>query len=98
MVLANVLLETLGISFVLPVSQCELNWTIEEKGILSAVGFIGIIISSHLWGFLADTMGRREVIRPTLIIGFVFSVLSSFSNSFGMLVTFRLLNGIWLVD
>lgn len=98
MVLANVLLETLGISFVLPVSQCELNWTIEEKGVLSAVGFIGIIISSHLWGFLADTMGRRKVIRPTLLMGFVFSVLSSFSNSFGVLVTFRLLNGIWFVD
>ncbi|XP_073832099.1 synaptic vesicle glycoprotein 2A-like isoform X2 [Musca autumnalis] len=94
LILANVLLETLGISFVLPVSQCDLNLSVQERGIMSAIGFAGIISSSHLWGFLADTTGRRCVIRPTLLAGFVFTVLSSFSTNFWTLVILRYLNGI----
>lgn len=93
-ILANVILETFGISFVLPVSQCELNWTITERSILSSVAVIGIIISSHLWGYLADTKGRKRVILPTLILGFVFEFIGSFSNGFWMLATFKFLNGV----
>ncbi|XP_036218388.2 niacin transporter NiaP isoform X1 [Bactrocera oleae] len=93
LILANVLLETLGISFVLPVSQCDLNLTIQERGILSAIGFAGIISSSHLWGFLADTTGRRNIIRPTLLLGFVVTVLSSFATNFWLMVILRYING-----
>lgn len=93
LILANVLLETLGISFVLPVSQCDLNLTIQERGILSAIGFAGIISSSHLWGFLADTTGRRNIIRPTLFLGFVVTVLSSFATNFWLMVILRYING-----
>lgn len=49
-ILGSVFLETVGINFVLPVAQCELNMSNRDKGILSAVGFLGIIVSSHLWG------------------------------------------------
>ncbi|XP_061390195.1 synaptic vesicle glycoprotein 2A-like [Musca vetustissima] len=94
LILANVLLETLAISFVLPVSQCDLNLSVQERGIMSAIGFAGIITSSHLWGFLADTTGRRNVIRPTLLIGFAITVVSSFSTNFWTLVILRYLNGI----
>ncbi|XP_005183229.1 synaptic vesicle glycoprotein 2B [Musca domestica] len=94
LILANVLLETLGISFVLPVSQCDLNLSVQEQGIMSAIGFAGIISSSHLWGFLADTTGRRSVIRPTLLVGFLITVVSSFSTNFWTLVILRYLNGI----
>lgn len=95
LILANVLLETLAISFVLPVSQCDINLTIQERGIMSAIGFAGIIMSSHLWGFLADTRGRRKIIRPTLLIAFVITFFSSFSNDFWSLVILRFLNGFW---
>ena len=95
LILANVLLETLGMSFVLPVSQCDLNLSIQERGILSAIGFAGIISSSHLWGFMADTTGRRNIIRPTLLIGFVITLFSSFANNFWILVILRYLNGFW---
>lgn len=95
LVLANVYLETVSISYVLPVSQCDLHWENWERGILSAIGFVGIIISSHFWGFLADTTGRRSVILPTQFMGFFFSILSSFSNSFWSLLILRFLNGVW---
>ena len=95
LVLASVYMETVSISYVLPVSQCDLNWEIWERGILSAIGFVGIIVSSHFWGFLADTIGRKSVIMPTQLMTFGFSVLSSFSNSFWPLLILRFLNGIW---
>lgn len=93
MILNAVLLETLGISFVLPVSTCDLNLTTKEKGILSAVGFMGIIFSSHLWGYLADTKGRKRIIKPTLLIGFCLSVCSSLTDNFYVFVILRFLNG-----
>lgn len=40
-ILTTVLLETLGISFVLPVSECDMELTTQDKGILSAIGFGG---------------------------------------------------------
>lgn len=64
-----------------------------QKGILGGVAFIGIICSSHLWGFLADTQGRRVVIMPTLMIPFILSVLSTLTNNFYILAVFRFFNG-----
>lgn len=40
-ILNSVLMECLGISFVLPVAQCDLKLTTQDKGILSAVAFAG---------------------------------------------------------
>jgi MFS transporter, VNT family, synaptic vesicle glycoprotein 2 len=92
-ILGCVFLETVSINFILPVAQCDLNLTNQDKGILSAIGFIGIIVSSHLWGFLADTRGRKTVIVPTLLTAFVITIFSSFAKSFWVLVLLRFLNG-----
>ena len=51
-VLGCVFVETVAINFILPVAQCDLNLSNRDKGILSGIGFTGIIISSHLWGLL----------------------------------------------
>lgn len=93
MVLANVLLETAAMGFILPIAQCDLNLTNQDKGVLSAISFAGIITSSHLWGFLADTKGRRRVIRPTLLAGFIVTLFSSFSHTFWVMVLLRFING-----
>ncbi|XP_031639091.1 synaptic vesicle glycoprotein 2B-like [Contarinia nasturtii] len=96
LILNAVLVETCGISFIIPVSQCDLNLTAGEKGILSAVCFFGIICSSHLWGYLADTKGRRKVILPTLFIAFLLSVASSLVQNFYFFATLRFLNGFFI--
>lgn len=92
-ILGCVVLETVGINFVLPVAQCDLDLSTRDKGVLSAIGFVGMIVSSHLWGFLADTRGRKTVIVPTLFIAFVITIISSFAKSFWFLVLMRFLNG-----
>lgn len=94
MVLNAIIMETCGISFVMPVFQCDIRLTTQEKGILGAVSFLGIITTSHLWGFLADTKGRRRVIQPALIVAFLLTVCSSFTKDFYLLAALRFLNGI----
>lgn len=93
LVLSNSLLETSGVAFFIPVAQCDLGLTNYHKGLLSAVGYVGIIFSSHLWGFLADTKGRRWVIRPTVLASFVVTLFSSFANNFWLMLILRFLNG-----
>lgn len=89
-----VFLETVSINYILPVAQCDLNMSNQHKGILSGIGFAGIIVSSHLWGFLADTRGRKAVIVPTLFIAFLLTVISSVTKSFWLMVVLRFLNGV----
>lgn len=93
MVLNAVMMETCGISYVLPVAECDLNLSASDEGILTAVPFIGIICSSHLWGFMADTKGRRRVLQPTLFVAFLISVASSFAQNFYLFTTLRFLSG-----
>lgn len=93
-VLANVLLETSAVAFYMPVAHCDLHLTNYRKGLLSAIGYVGMIVSSHLWGFLADTKGRRRVIRPTLLIGFAVTLLSSFATNYWIMLVLRFINGI----
>uniref|UniRef100_A0A182Q7L5 Major facilitator superfamily (MFS) profile domain-containing protein n=1 Tax=Anopheles farauti TaxID=69004 RepID=A0A182Q7L5_9DIPT len=95
-ILAAVLLETLGISYVLPVAECDLRLTTREKGVLSAVSFAGILCSSHLWGFLADTRGRRAVIMPTLFLTFASTALSSLTANFWLLTLTRFMAGFFI--
>ncbi|XP_073832107.1 synaptic vesicle glycoprotein 2B-like isoform X2 [Musca autumnalis] len=96
LILANVLLETSAVAFYMPVAHCDLELTNFRKGLLSAIGYVGMIISSHLWGFLADTKGRKRVIMPTLIAGFVVTVISSFAMDFWTMLILRLINGIFV--
>ncbi|KAI8122692.1 Synaptic vesicle glycoprotein 2B [Lucilia cuprina] len=94
LVLNNVILESVGISFALPVIACDLDLSYQEQGILGAVCFLGIIISSHLWGFLADTKGRKETMKPALLLAFLVTLISSFSINFIMIAVLRFINGI----
>lgn len=96
-VLTSVILDSCCISFVLPVSECDLNLTPSQKGVLGAISFVGIICSSHMWGFLADTKGRRIIIQPTLAIAFVMSLLSTLTSNFYLFTALRFLNGfLWV--
>ncbi|GAB0098020.1 Major facilitator, sugar transporter-like [Sergentomyia squamirostris] len=94
--MAAVMLEILGISFVNPLAQCDLELTNWDKGVLSAIVLLGIILSSHLWGFLADTMGRRAVMMPTLFAAFFSTLLSSFSSNFWVFAVLRFLTGLFI--
>lgn len=92
--LACVFMELICINIVLPLAQCDLNLSTTDKSWLSCIAMIGIICSSHFWGFIADTRGRKNVIYLPLLIAAFFSLLSSLATSFWFLLILRFLNGI----
>lgn len=75
--------------YVLPAVKCEFQMSTAEQGFLNSVAFIGVIFTSHFWGFLADTWGRRKVLSLALFASFVISLVSSFSMNSWMLIITR---------
>jgi MFS transporter, VNT family, synaptic vesicle glycoprotein 2 len=94
MTISSVFMESVSINIILPLAQCDLELTSVDKGWLSGITKVGVLTSSYFWGYLADTQGRKAVMAVPMLIAAFFSVLSSFSTSFGMLMILRLLNGI----
>lgn len=91
--LMSVNIEALNMAFVLPFAKCELGFSKDQQGIGNAIGFVGLILSAHLWGFLSDTWGRQKVLRSSLGLTILVSIISSFSVNFWMLIIFRFLTG-----
>lgn len=57
----------------------------------------GMIISAMLWGFLADTLGRKKLLVVGYFLDAIFVMCSGFSQSFEMLITFKFLGGFMYV-
>jgi MFS transporter, VNT family, synaptic vesicle glycoprotein 2 len=91
--MACAFLELTSVNFIMPVAECDLNLSTSDKGILSAIGYVGVILSSHLWGFLSDTKGRRKTLITSLLTAFIATVFSTFVNDFRLLVFLRFING-----
>lgn len=92
-VLGSTVIEILNITYILPISECELHWTMQDKGVLSVTAVLGVLCGSMFWGTFADTYGRRLVLYPTLLMTFLFTTLSSFAESFWSLFIFRFASG-----
>lgn len=90
----GVVVENVNVGFVLPYVRCEMEVSTMEQGFLNSVGYFGIVISSHLWGFLADTTGRRRVLLFAMGGSFVCALLSAFSYNMISLIVSRLFVGI----
>uniref|UniRef100_A0A6M2E244 Putative synaptic vesicle glycoprotein n=1 Tax=Xenopsylla cheopis TaxID=163159 RepID=A0A6M2E244_XENCH len=68
--------------------------SLNEKGLLSASAFLGLVLSAHMWGFLADTRGRRFVMKWSLSVALVCSWVSSLSHQAWLLILMRFFTGI----
>ena len=88
-------LEAVNMSFVLPAAKCDLNMTNYQQGLLGSVHFIGVVLSSHFWGFTLDMWGRKKVLRLCYLLVFSFVLLSTLSVSTTMLFITRLCVGLW---
>lgn len=87
--------ETSTMSYILPSAECDLKLSLLDKGILNAITYAGMISSAVMWGYLADTKGRRNL----LILGYAadtFCVLGgAFSQNVIQLMVFKYLGGFW---
>ncbi|XP_048512483.1 synaptic vesicle glycoprotein 2B-like isoform X2 [Athalia rosae] len=85
--------DTTTMAYILPSAECDLKLTLFDKGVLNAAIFAGMFISAFIWGFLADTNGRRSLLRIGFIADAICNVLCSMSQNFYMMVFFKFLSG-----
>ncbi|XP_073819753.1 synaptic vesicle glycoprotein 2B-like [Musca autumnalis] len=90
----SIVFSTTTMAYILPIAECDLKLTLFNKGVLNAVTFAGMISSAIVWGYMADTQGRKNILAFGLLADAVCVVCSSLSQNFGMLVTFKFLGGL----
>ncbi|XP_067090948.1 synaptic vesicle glycoprotein 2B isoform X1 [Osmerus mordax] len=86
--------ECFVVGFVLPSAEKDMCLSNSEKGMLGLIVFLGMMVGAFLWGGMADKVGRRHCLIIALTINCVFAFLSSFSQSYGFFLFFRLFSGI----
>ncbi|XP_055847868.1 synaptic vesicle glycoprotein 2B isoform X2 [Episyrphus balteatus] len=92
--LMMVLNESMGMSMLIIAAQCEFDINSQEKSIMSAACFTGILLASFGWGYLSDISGRRTVLIRASTLAVVFSLISMFVSNFWVFVVSRFLTGI----
>ncbi|KAH8267625.1 hypothetical protein KR018_009315 [Drosophila ironensis] len=85
--------ESSSMSYILPVAECDLHLTLEDKGVLNAVAYAGMTISAVAWGYLADTKGRKKILYWGYLVDAICVFGSALSQNFLMLVVFKFLGG-----
>ncbi|XP_050510113.1 synaptic vesicle glycoprotein 2B isoform X2 [Diabrotica virgifera virgifera] len=93
---ATQMVETVGMTYIVPVAECDLHLTIEDKGLLNGVTFAGMISSGLFWGYLCDALGRKKIIVYGYLVTGFFSVMAAMSTSKGMLMGAKFMSGLIL--
>ncbi|XP_072398238.1 uncharacterized protein [Diabrotica undecimpunctata] len=91
-----VIVETMSAMFITPAAQCDLNLSLGDKGLLYAISFFGVVSGSHLWGYLADTKGRKIVTIISLIISCILSIICSIVSEVWLFILLRYFNGFFI--
>ncbi|XP_017488324.1 PREDICTED: synaptic vesicle glycoprotein 2A-like, partial [Rhagoletis zephyria] len=91
-----VMTETLCMGMIIPFVKCDLEASEGEQGLLASAGFFGIMLSSHMVGFLADTAGRVRTLQYSLTLAATTTIIAAFSVNLWMLIVFRFLNGFFI--
>ncbi|XP_063893937.1 putative transporter SVOPL [Helicoverpa armigera] len=73
-------------TIIVPTSACELETTISQQGLLASGPTVGSMIGGLIWGYLADTRGRRKMMLVGLFSGTIFNLIASISVNWVMLL------------
>ncbi|XP_057657183.1 synaptic vesicle glycoprotein 2B-like isoform X2 [Diorhabda carinulata] len=85
--------ETTAMSYVFPAAECDLQLTLNHKGLLNAVTYAGMISSAFIWGFLCDTLGRKKLLTIGLLLDGLFLMMAALSQNFQLLMIAKFLGG-----
>ncbi|RZC33863.1 Sugar tr and/or MFS 1 domain containing protein [Asbolus verrucosus] len=91
-----VIIETMCMMFIIPAAQCDLNLSLSSKGLLSSVSFIGVVVSSYMWGYLADTRGRKNILVVSLTVGSLTTIICSLVPWDWLFIVLRFINGFFI--
>ncbi len=88
--------DALTITFVLPVLAGLWHLTPPELGMLVSAGYAGQFVGAVWFGHLAERVGRRTVLRWSVVVMGLLSLACAWSWSYQSLLAFRLIQGLGL--
>uniref|UniRef100_T1GYU1 Major facilitator superfamily (MFS) profile domain-containing protein n=1 Tax=Megaselia scalaris TaxID=36166 RepID=T1GYU1_MEGSC len=88
--------EVPGMSIIILAAKCDLNFSLQQQGLLASSGYFGIVLSCQFMGYLADKYGRVKIMRTSMMIALTCSLCSVFSVNTLMLIVLRFLTGIFI--
>ncbi|XP_043489592.1 synaptic vesicle glycoprotein 2B-like [Polistes fuscatus] len=80
-------------AYVLPSAECDLELTMIDKGLLNSMSFAGMISTNFLWGFMADTYGRKRIMFYGYMLTGLITLATCFSHRSWLLILFKFLEG-----
>uniref|UniRef100_A0A8C6TJM1 SV2 related protein b n=1 Tax=Neogobius melanostomus TaxID=47308 RepID=A0A8C6TJM1_9GOBI len=86
-------MEMMILSILGPQLRCDWALLSYEVAFITSVVFIGMGVSSPLWGNLSDKHGRRTGLISTMVWTIYYGLLSSFAPRYGWMITLRALVG-----
>ncbi|XP_045449240.1 synaptic vesicle glycoprotein 2A-like [Melitaea cinxia] len=91
LILLAIGVDLFGFGLVVSVA-CDLNITVAQKGILTSLPYVGILLVSYIWGYISDTCGRKFSLIVSVQAAFVLSCLASFSTNWWILGLMKFLS------
>ncbi|XP_026330339.1 synaptic vesicle glycoprotein 2C-like isoform X2 [Hyposmocoma kahamanoa] len=85
-------MDLFGTSFVVAAAVCDLELTMQQRALLTAMPLVGVVTGAQLWGYVADTKGRRLTLMLSMSVGFVFAALSSFAPDWRSMAVLKLIS------
>ncbi|KPJ06069.1 Synaptic vesicle glycoprotein 2A [Papilio machaon] len=84
---------TSSVSYIFTRAQCDMNLSLLDMGTVNAITYGGMISSALLWGFLSDTLGRRQILAWGFFCSGLFEIAAAMSQNFTMLLITRFASG-----
>ncbi|CAH0696060.1 unnamed protein product [Spodoptera exigua] len=81
-------------AYLLPSAECDLKMDLLQKGLLNAMPYVGMLISSVVAGFLTDAFGRKIFLGVGFIGLFIFQLIGGSSQTFEILATAKFFEGL----
>ncbi|XP_018562409.1 synaptic vesicle glycoprotein 2B-like [Anoplophora glabripennis] len=86
--------ETTTMSYSFAAAHCDLKLSLEDKGYLNSITYLGMVLSAPVWGFLFDTLGRRKLLIGGYLLDALFVFISAFTQSFIPLMICKFFGGL----
>ncbi|XP_047025917.1 synaptic vesicle glycoprotein 2A-like [Helicoverpa zea] len=84
---------TSSISYIFTRAQCDMGLSLLDMGTITAMTYGGMISSAMVWGFLSDTLGRRQIMVWGFFCSGLVEMTAAMSQNFAMLLVTRFASG-----
>ncbi|VVC38180.1 Hypothetical protein CINCED_3A016238 [Cinara cedri] len=80
-------------SFIVPATRCYFQLTPLKEGMMFGAFYVGMMLSSFLWGFLIDTLGRQKLFFYGLLFTAILEFCSGLAQQFWSFIFLKILCG-----